>query len=539
MPNAVAPKEKLPRLRNPSQKIQSRTDLSEHEKYLEEQMGEFYDDPEAFVDTVFPWGVEGTDLAGFDGPRDWQRKILQDIGDEVRERNFNGVDAVDPIQMATASGHGIGKSALTAWLILWIMSTRRNAKGCVTANTSDQLKTKTWAEVGKWHKMCTVGHWFIYNSSKGNMNLSHVKNPESWRCDAQTCREENSESFAGLHSVSSTPFYIFDEASAVPDIIWEVSDGGLTDGEPMRFVWGNPTRNKGRFFECFNRYRHRWITNQIDSRTVPGTNHSLHKEWEEDFGEDSDFFRVRVRGIFPRGGAFQLIDGDIVEACMKRDPIEDKLAPLVLSVDVARFGDDMSVITTRIGRDAQSFPQQCFRGLDNEQLADKIVETVNYFQALGRPVDLLPIDGDGVGGGVIDACKRRGLEDIVYEIHNNAAVEGTEYGNVRMYCYGEMLKWMKSGGCIEQHPDLRTDLTGIEYWYDVHNQKRLEKKEDAKNLRGMASPDRGDSLAFGFVVPVLERKDRLLSAIQATRVMREKRKRKGKKKYDPHRNLRV
>ena len=93
------------------------------------------------------------------------------------------------------------------------MSTRPQAKGIVTANTGEQLRTKTWGELGKWRTRCIVGHWFEYNNGKGSMSLYHKSFPESWRCDAQTCREENSEAFAGLHSAGSTPFYLFDEAS--------------------------------------------------------------------------------------------------------------------------------------------------------------------------------------------------------------------------------------------------------------------------------------------------------------------------------------
>ena len=188
---------------------------------------------------AFDWGYG--ELEGFDGPDEWQREQLEEVGRLCRENRFDGVTPVEPQRHSTASGHGIGKSAETSWIILWIMSTRPFAKGIVTANTSDQLRTKTWGELGKWKSRCIVGHWFEYNNGRGSMSIYHKSWPESWRADAQTCREENSEAFAGLHAANSTPFYIFDEASAVPDKIWEVAEGGLTDGEPMFFVFGNPT----------------------------------------------------------------------------------------------------------------------------------------------------------------------------------------------------------------------------------------------------------------------------------------------------------
>jgi hypothetical protein len=121
------------------------------------------------------WGE--TELEGWDGPDAWQAETLATIGEEVRKRDFDGVRAVDPVRMATASGHGIGKSALSAWIILWLASTRPRSKGVVTANTT-QLETKTWAELAKWKKRCATGHWFKLTTGKMSMRLSHVDDPE-------------------------------------------------------------------------------------------------------------------------------------------------------------------------------------------------------------------------------------------------------------------------------------------------------------------------------------------------------------------------
>ena len=122
------------------------------------------------------------------------------------------------------------------------MSTRPYCKGVVTANTAEQLRSKTWSELSKWHSKCITKEWFAFHAGRGNMKIVHVDHPEEWNCQAQTSKEENSEAFAGLHAASSTPFYIFDEASAVPDKIFEVREGGTTDGEAMTFDFGNPTR---------------------------------------------------------------------------------------------------------------------------------------------------------------------------------------------------------------------------------------------------------------------------------------------------------
>jgi hypothetical protein len=109
-------------------------------------IGETYDDPLAFVRLAYPWGEPG-ELAGFTGPDGWQREFLEDVGREVRARGFDGIRAVAPLRMATASGHGIGKSTLVAWIVNWILTTRPLCQGPVTANTYQQLETKTWAAI--------------------------------------------------------------------------------------------------------------------------------------------------------------------------------------------------------------------------------------------------------------------------------------------------------------------------------------------------------------------------------------------------------
>lgn len=481
---------------------------------LAEDMARFYDDPLGFVMYAYDWDNDPTlqvvelpspwDLV-YDskyGPDAWACEFLESIGGQVRERGFDGTAPVQPIREAVSSGHGIGKSAMTAWLVNWIMSTRPHAKGVVTANTSEQLASKTWAEIAKWIKRCITGHWFTVTTGKGAMRMTHNQHPESWRVDAQTCREENSESFAGLHAASSTPFYIFDEASAVPDAIWEVSEGGMTDGEPMWFVFGNPTRNTGRFHGAHNGQRHRWNGRQIDSRTVAITNKEQIQEWVDDYGEDSDFVRVRVRGVFPRASSLQFIPRNLVDEAMARKAAAAtaKGRTAIVGVDVARFGGDQSVIRTRIGRDASMFKPQRFRELDTMQLASRVVEHVGLLREAGYRVVVF-VDGGGVGGGVVDRLSQLAIEVIEVQF-GSTADDPRKYANKRAEMWGRMREWLPIGS-LEKDEELVTDLTGVEYGFTVKDQILLESKESMKK-RGLASPDDGDALALTFAYPVPE-----------------------------------
>jgi len=469
------------------------TDLAEANKQIADEMALCYADPLRHVLVSYPWG--SGQLKGRKGPQDWQRDLLTELADEVKVRGFDGMSPVAPIQFSTASGHGIGKSAIVAWLIRWIMDTRPFAKGVVTANTGEQLRTKTWSELAKWHGMGLTQHWYTLNSGAGSLNMYHNEYRETWRVDALTSREENSEAFAGLHAANSTPFYIFDEASAVPDRIYEVREGGLTDGEPMTFDFGNPTRNSGRFYQNMaGRFRNNFIRRFIDSRDVEQTNKELFAQWEKDYGEDSDFFKVRVRGLFPDAGSLQFISVGDVEKCIDLEVFVGPSEPLVMGVDVARFGDDSSVIYLRHGRDAESSGCHVYQQIDSMTLAAEVSRIANE-----KNPDAIMVDGGGVGGPVVDRLRQLGHDVIEINFGNKATQKG--YANMRAQMWGNLRDAIKQGIRLPDDEDLKTDLTGVEYGYNLRNEIQLERKEDMKK-RGMSSPDMADALALTYALPV-------------------------------------
>lgn len=478
------------------------------DELLAEDMAMFFGDPLGFVMYAFPWDSDpGIQIVELEepwksrynckfGPDVWFCELCDDVADAVRENSFDGKTPVPAQRHAISSGHGIGKSSGSAFIVLWILSTRPHAKGVMTANTSDQLNSKTWAELGKWRKKCITGHWFSMTTGKGSMSIRHVDFPATWRCDAQTSKEENSESFAGLHAANSSPFYIFDEASAVPKKIWEVAEGGLSTGEPFFFAWGNGTRNSGAFFDAFHVQRHRWRTRQIDSRSVKITNKQLIEEWKNDYGEDSDFFRIRVRGLFPKSSSDQFIASDVVQKARKRVPnahtIKGRTA--AIGVDVARFGDDETCIKTRIGRDAKTFPAIRMQGRDTMFVANRVAGHANALIEAGYSV-LLFIDGGGVGAGVVDRLRERGY-DVIEVQFGSAADDERKYANKRAEIWGRMRDWLQ-GASIEDSEEMETDLCSCLYDYVKDGQILLESKKSMKK-RGLASPDRGDALALTF-----------------------------------------
>ncbi|MDT8364301.1 MAG: terminase [Nitrosomonas sp.] len=453
---------------------------SDYETALTEKIGEFFHDPLGYVLFAFPWGEPGTELADFpDGPDVWQREQLNEVGNRFQ------ADPMATIQEAISSGHGIGKSAEVSWIILWAMSTRPHLAGWVTANTQTQLKSKTWRELSIWHKRAINQHWFRWAATR----FFHVDHPETWGMDAIPWTEHNSEAFAGLHA--KYVLIIMDEASAIADIIWEVSEGAMTTPRAMWFCFGNPTRNTGRFRECFGKYKHRWTGRKIDSRTARMTNKKKIAEWQVDHGEDSDFFKVRVRGEFPAAGSNQLISSGAVGLARKTELIEDEyiFQPVLIGVDVARFGDDETVISVRQGR--KQIKQLVFRELDNIQVAMRAAEEYrNYGEAT------LFVDEVGLGAGVVDYLKNMRYPVVGVNAGRQAS-EKDKFYNLRAEMWFRLKEWVESGADIVDDPDLAEQLAGVEYDYTPKEQVRMEKKEDMKS-RGMSSPDRADALALTF-----------------------------------------
>lgn len=464
------------------------------EQMLAEDIADFTFDPLGHSVYTFPFG-EGA-LLDAEGPRQWQCDTMEDI----RAHLENPETRFQPLRLAVASGHGIGKSALISMIAAWAADTCEDTRIVLTANTESQLRTKTWPEVLKWRNMSlTKGWWRLTKTGIFSLFPGH---DETWRIDAVTWSEHNTEAFAGLHNKGKRIVVIFDEASNIADKVWEVTEGALTD-EGTEIIWiafGNPTRNTGRFRECFGRFRHLWKTRHIDSRTVEGTNKKYLDEMVQTYGEDSDIVKVRVRGQFPSASSLQFIPSMVVDEARKRDVHPDPSEPLVMGVDVARFGDDESTIYFRRGRDARTIPPVRLRQVDTMQLAGKVIELMRLYGA-----SAVFVDGGGIGAGVVDRLRQ--LHTPVYEVQFGSkplgAVQlanGEKVANRRAEIWAIMREWLK-GGAIPDDDVLGSDLTNIEYSFNSSDEIQLEKKEHMKK-RGLSSPDDGDGLALTFAMPI-------------------------------------
>lgn len=448
--------------------------------------------PKRWSRVAWDWGVGA--LEKHQGPRDWQDDINGIIGDHLA----NPATRYQPLQISVASGHGIGKSAEMGMLSNWAMSCWDDARIVTTANTEGQLRTKTAPEIGKWFRTSLTAHWFDVQAM--SIKSRDPLHGDSWRQDFIPWSEHNTEAFAGLHNEGRIILLLFDEASKIHDKVWEVAEGALTD-ENTVIIWivfGNPTRNSGRFRECFRRFRHRWVQRQIDSRTVPGTNKAYLQRLVDDHGEDSDLVKIRVRGQFPSQSAMQFIsekDADKARNVHLR-PGQYNFAPVIIGVDPAWTGDDKLEIMLRQGLYSKSLASIA-RNDNDVEVANLIARLEDEHQA-----DAVFVDA-GYGTGIVSAGQVLGRTWRLIWFSGKPLDPG--YLNKRAEMWGQKKRWIKAGGAIDPHDEeLYQDIVGPETVPRLDGKIQLESKEDMKE-RGLPSPNKGDALALTFAEPVAKK----------------------------------
>lgn len=470
------------------------------DELLAEELAQFYDDPLGFVLFAYPWGVPGSTLEHETGPDDNQIEFLLSLGEEVRKRGFDGITPVMPIQMAESSGHGTGKSAMGAWITDWILGTRPHSIGTVTAGTFTQLESRTWAAIRHWTKLCVMGHWFDIQAR----GIHHKQHPETWKVVAQTCKEQNAQSFAGQHAKTSTSWYLFDEASEVPDKVFETAYGGLTDGEPMFFAWGQMVRNTGEFYKInFGSLAERWNHRRVDSRTSRFTNKTLIAQWEKDYGPESDHYKVRVLGFPPSASELQYIDKARIDAARARLGVSLPDEPLIGGFDVSGGGRAWNVIRFRRGLDGNPAGMVPIR-IPGEHDPDRSQRVALCAELLkdrrpGRVLAALFVDS-AYGAAIVVRLQAMGYTNV-FEVNFGAASPDPHYLNKRAFMWGKMKDWLLLGALPRDDEKLADQLALPGYHTNTSGKLVIESKADIQE-RGEQSPDDADSFALTWGAPI-------------------------------------
>lgn len=452
-----------------------------------DQIFSTYDDPLRFVEGAYSWREVDTKLEGRSLEK-WQKNFLQTLGDRIKEE-----EKLDPtkylIKMAVSSGQGVGKTALIAMLVQWFMSTKENPQIICTANTERQLKNIVWRELYKWHERLINKDWFEWNATSYVLKELKEKTKGSpiWKASAVPYNENNPESFQGIHE--GDVLIIFDEASGIPEIIWDTISGTLNDGRCIFIAFSNPTKNSGSFKDCFGKNAHRWNTFRVDKREVTFTNKKEIQRNIEDWGIDSDYVRVRIMGMFPRMGDMQFLSSELIRKCVDLDIQDYRSFIPVIGVDVARGGDDQSVVVVRQGRKIVEIKK--YRNKDGKQLAQLVIIAAKYYKTRIIAVDVI-----GVGASPYDFLKHFGYKPIHVQA-GEKAIEPDKYYLKRSEMWGRMKEAMVEGLDLPNDPEMIEQMESMEAGINDHLQVALEKKKDIKK-RGLASPDIPDAIALTY-----------------------------------------
>lgn len=410
-------------------------------------------------------------------PERWQAEFLRSINTQDR--------------IAIKSGHGVGKSTALAWVCLWWLCTRYPAKIACTAPTAHQLEDVLWGEIAKWMRAMpeALRDEFGFKSDR----LCLVNAPNESFAVARTARREQPEAFQGFHSANM--LFIADEASGVDEAIFEVGQGAMSTKGAKTILTGNPTRRQGYFFEAFHKMRTHWHQITVSCADSKRVSAAFLAEMAEKYGAESDIYRVRVLGEFPRTSSTQFISAEAVESCRKYKAEGIETAPRIIGVDIARFGDDQTVFCERQGR--KVYPLRKFRQLDTQAIAHRLAELIDQTKP-----DAVNIDGGGVGGGVVDRLKNLGYGDIVNEVaFGGSPYNKQDYADRRTEMWDLLRQAVVDGIELPDDSELLDDLTAPDYDWSRKDKRFLESKDSMKR-RGLASPDCGDALALTYAVRV-------------------------------------
>lgn len=494
----------------------------DREQELRERLAEFRWDPLGAVMYGFPWG-EG-ELAPFKGPRIWQCEELDRLGAWLQDPETR----YQVYQRWISSGHGPGKTTLLAFLAWWNQSTFLDAMARITANTDRQLTGTTSPEFARWFRLAINSHWFTANVS--SIKANDDRHEQTWRLDFVPWSMENPQAFAGKHNSLRRMMYGFEEASPIPAEIFKVARGGLTDANTERilFAIGNPTHNTGEFYErVFGSMRTEGTYRIIDSRTVEGCDLKEIADWLKECNgdEDSDYFRVRARGLFPKGGEGQFIDLETISLAQQRKVVPIHTDALVVGVDFAWGGADDNVIRFRKGSDARSIAPIRVKGEFTRdaavmvgKLADVHSRTYN-----GEKVAMMFVDGSGVGGNagaVVAGVRALGHKNVMEINFGHDAIDSLHYCYRRDEMWGQMKAWLRASGAIDSDPGLAADLAKPK---SIGNGQRVKlepkdlmKKRLAKLGIDSSSPDDADALALTFAMSVAPKKTNVAQKTKKT-----------------------
>ena len=433
--------------------------------FMEEFVEAYHDDPVRFVEEML--GAT---------PFDYQAEFLREVASPTR-------------RLSVRSGHGTGKSTTASWAMLWFLLLRYPCKVVVTAPTSGQLFDAMFAELKRWVNELPKELQELLNVKSDRVEL--VAAPAEAFISCRTARAENaSEALAGVHS--DNVLLVIDEASGVPESVFEASAGSMSSFNATTIMLSNPTRSSGTFFESHNRMKSSWWTQQWSCQDSPLVAQEFINEMRNRYGEASSAFRVRVLGDFPLTDDDTIIPYHLVEAAQNRDiEVADETTE-VWGLDVSRFGSDATALCKRQGPVVTEL--RAWRGLDLMQTTGRVVAEYEALPPSRQPTEIL-VDSIGLGAGIVDRLMELGLPVRGVNVAESPSM-GDTYMNLRSELWFKCKGWLEDRSCkLPKDDQLLAELTAIRYSFTSSGKMKAESKDEMRK-RGLGSPDLADALCL-------------------------------------------
>lgn len=407
------------------------------------------------------------------------------------------VDALNTLakykKIAIKSGHGVGKSGLFAYIGYWLLFCRIPVKVVVTAPTKHQLYDIAWPEFAILRRYMLPE--FASQLSNIGDKISLIGAEDECFIIPRTSRKEVPEALQGLHGENIA--LLIDEASGVHDQMFIVGEGMLTTESTYVVAASNPTRRKGWFFDLFNTNKtfqeKYWRLKTISCYDSSLVNSEYIQYMLDKYGEDSDVFKVRVLGEFPKSDADSFISEELIRKSVERE-IETQYFYEIWGLDVARKGNNKTVLTRRCGR--KLIKQYVWAKLDTMQICGRIIDLYDESDKAGNPPNSICIDVIGVGSGVYDRLSELNLP-VVFVHSGSESSSKDVHLNYRMDLWSKMKDWFEDSASISDDDELIDQVSSVPTMFSSSGKMRMATKDELLAL-GVQSPDKADSLMLTF-----------------------------------------
>jgi hypothetical protein len=426
-------------------------------------------------------------------PRLFVREVLGAAPDAWQDEALEALEK-GHTRISIRSGHGVGKSTFLSWVIIWFAATRYPFKCVITAPSASQLYDALWSEILAWLRRLPENWRSLWSITSDRIELKAA--PAEAFVSARTSRKEVPEALAGVHSAAV--LLVADEASGIPEEVFESGSGSMSTRGAITLLTGNPTRASGFFFRTHTVERDHWFCMRVNSETSPRVDPKFVEEIARRYGRDSRAYRVRVLGEFPTSDEDTLIPMELVEAAWTREIVEDPEAREVWGVDVARFGADASVLVRRRGNVVPHQPSR-WRGLDTMGLTGRLVALWERTPVHERPT-LIAVDVIGIGAGVVDRLRELELPVAGVNVSEAAPTAG-RYARLRDELWDRGKEWLETRRVrLVQDEILRDELTAPRYQYLSTGLLKVESKDELRRrLPQLGSPDSADAFNLTFI----------------------------------------